>query len=274
MWHPSDRIRCLTYEQPVSIQGGASATNRKFRILMAREGLVKLALKSKPWDTFRSKGKPAADGTPTPYTKYCDRRWLHLRTMGEIMEMKKVLQNDPDVSAAAKNHDLEWLNTFFVDTIDVVSPRFHTKGRRGAGAVENKRAWEDAAWMEEWAFQTQPRAADPRMLHHIYDAAPPGSGPVRSCEALRDALTGGSAHRLASGVPSPEAGLCQMLLDAGVPALLMSENTSNVWSPDHFVRLAESALRTHAASAASRMAHTHDRNASKPKVPTDVKQSP
>ncbi len=53
--HPESFVRerymwCLTYEQPVSNKNGASATNRKFRILMAREGLVRLALRSKPWE--------------------------------------------------------------------------------------------------------------------------------------------------------------------------------------------------------------------------------
>ena len=184
----------------MSNKNGASATNRKFRILMAREGLVRLALRSKPWEAFRSKGKPDAKGNPTPYTKYCDRRWSHLRTMGEIMEMKTVLRNDPTASTAAKTHDLEWLDTFFVDTIDVVSPRFHAEAEAGAA---NKRAWEDAAWRAAWEDATQPRAAAAAAEHTWRTRAPAAAG-AASAAAADPSTASRIAHTHAGAASKPK----------------------------------------------------------------------
>jgi hypothetical protein len=157
---------CLTYEQPLT-KANTRSDNRKFRILIAREGLVEFAIKHDPWFVFNKK---RAD----MYTKYCDRRWFHLRVMGHVHAAKNTLRQegaalhakypvvedcvdgpprvyrnlvngDPD--EARRRHEehareVRWLDTFFVDRISVVTPRGHPSYDR-----EAKRPWEDKAWV-------------------------------------------------------------------------------------------------------------------------------
>lgn len=75
---------CLTYEQPLEKK---NAQNRKYRVLLASKELMEYALQKEPFEVFNKKGN--ADGA---YTRYCDRRWFHLRTMGQIVKAKQELE--------------------------------------------------------------------------------------------------------------------------------------------------------------------------------------
>ena len=75
---------CLTYEQPLEKK---NTQNRKYRVLLASKELMEYALKKEPYEVFNKKG--IADGA---YTRYCDRRWFHLRTMGQIVKAKQELE--------------------------------------------------------------------------------------------------------------------------------------------------------------------------------------
>ena len=109
---------CLTYEQPIS---RTAVQNRKYRVLLADEKMIECAMEKEPWQVFNSKG----DGNHQ-YTKYCDRRWFHLRTMGQILAAKKeAKKKEKSSNAAARKSGLDtsrWLNTFFIDTLYVVAP--------------------------------------------------------------------------------------------------------------------------------------------------------
>ena len=123
---------CLTYEQSLSQK---NKTNRKFRILLASKGLVDLCLLSQPWEVFRSKQNKN-------YTSYCDRRWFHLKTMGEILKVKRDTRKDENIGKLEKKQTLDWLNTFFIDTIEVVAPKLEL-----AGSGPKPRAWKDREWL-------------------------------------------------------------------------------------------------------------------------------
>ena len=75
---------CLTYEQPLEKK---NTQNRKYRVLLASKELMEYALKKEPYEVFNKKGIAAG-----AYTRYCDRRWFHLRTMGQIVKAKQVLE--------------------------------------------------------------------------------------------------------------------------------------------------------------------------------------
>ena len=116
---------CLTYEQPIdnltdkSEKDGKSLfklfkgteTNRKFRILLAHKEIVDLAKTYKASDVFTTKPN---DG----FTKYCDRRWIHLKKMAYILDMKNATGNDPETKLKR-----DWGNTFFLDKLEVVMPK-------------------------------------------------------------------------------------------------------------------------------------------------------
>lgn len=123
-------IWCLTYEQPLDAgkkRGDEEVqTNRKFRILMARKGLVELAEKFDAHQVFREKFGQKDGG----YTKYCDRRWHHLKILGQIVTAKAQARSNNNKEAQA------WLDTFFVDTLSVVAPVNVSDKRK-------RRAWED-----------------------------------------------------------------------------------------------------------------------------------
>ena len=108
---------CLTYEQPLSKD---AIQNRKYRVLLAPKELIDAAVDKEPWEVFHNKG-PA-----TVYTKYCDRRWFHLRTMGQIINAKaeaRQKQKSKNLDEQRKGKDAErFLNTFFIDKVQVVAP--------------------------------------------------------------------------------------------------------------------------------------------------------
>ena len=86
-------------------------TNRKFRILLAHKEIVDLAKTYKASDVFTTKPN---DG----FTKYCDRRWIHLKKMAYILDMKNATGNDPETKLKR-----DWGNTFFLDKLEVVMPK-------------------------------------------------------------------------------------------------------------------------------------------------------
>ena len=108
---------CLTYEQPLSKD---AIQNRKYRVLLAPIELIDAAVDKEPWEVFHQ--KPSAG-----YTKYCDRRWFHLRTMGQIINAKAEAREleskslDPAEKRIAER-TMGFLNTFFIDTVQVVAP--------------------------------------------------------------------------------------------------------------------------------------------------------
>ena len=88
--------------------------NRKFRILVASKEVIDLAVKFDPWDVFKKKSNEN-------YTKYCDRRWMHLRTMGNIIKRQEgeVDENDEDETEKHKLYG----DTFFCSKLEVVIPK-------------------------------------------------------------------------------------------------------------------------------------------------------
>ena len=63
-------------------------TGRRFLSLWnPSKELMEYALQKEPFEVFNKKGN--ADGA---YTRYCDRRWFHLRTMGQIVKAKQELE--------------------------------------------------------------------------------------------------------------------------------------------------------------------------------------
>ena len=76
------------------------------------------------WDVFTTPGLPGGAAQ-----KYYDRRWVHLRTIGQIVNKKQELKENhfSKIQGIDNQKDLkvsqDWLNTFFVGTIEVVAPR-------------------------------------------------------------------------------------------------------------------------------------------------------
>ena len=115
---------CLTFEQTISnmekkgeVKSAFQTSNfqnRKFRILVASKEVIDLAVKFDPWDVFKKKSNEN-------YTKYCDRRWMHLRTMGNIIKRQegKVDENDEDLTEKHKLYG----DTFFCSKLEVVIPK-------------------------------------------------------------------------------------------------------------------------------------------------------
>ena len=128
---------CLTFEQPMSTGNGKEIfqkknhQNRKFRILLVSEETLALSIKKMPDEVFVAKTPTGEDG----YTKYCDRRWLHIRTMAELECMQKGMKicrnnEDPRKIETVKIEDetwrkkaRKWAQTFFVDKLEVVVPK-------------------------------------------------------------------------------------------------------------------------------------------------------
>jgi hypothetical protein len=119
----------LTYEQPMvktekdarlgpSTRASATTSNRKFRILVAQKQLVDFATENDSlngWEVFHDKEN-------FEYTRYCDRRWSHLRKIGLMLQAKK----DPNYP----KDQLKKLNSFFMgDDLEVVSPMITVNGK-------------------------------------------------------------------------------------------------------------------------------------------------
>ena len=150
----------LTYEQPIDDSNNVQhSQNRKYRILLARREMVDFAIKEDAWDVFTVPGKK--------YLEYCDRRWVHLRTIGQIFDAREKLANKEQVDGIKNNNDyktsLKWLNTFFVGKVQVVAPMPTSCIKCGDGYTCTKRAWEKGhPWKKEhekWVQETVLRKA-------------------------------------------------------------------------------------------------------------------
>ena len=145
-----DYVWGLTFEQPIKGPNDRTpqdSRNRKYRILLARKEMVEFANEQDPWDVF-TMGKTGKDN------EYFDRRWVHLRTMGQIFKAKKELKSGDNVDGIDNDEDrkksIAWLETFFVGELKVVAPM-------PIGCDIVRRAWEKehtwqvehAKWMEE-----------------------------------------------------------------------------------------------------------------------------
>ena len=123
-YHKVEYVWAMTFEQPIDLNKASETRNRKYRILLARKELVEFAGANDSWDVFTTPGPP---GGATQ--KYFDRRWVHLRTIGQIVKKKQELVENPIsmIQGIGNPKDLkvsqDWLNTFFVGTIEVVAPR-------------------------------------------------------------------------------------------------------------------------------------------------------
>ena len=118
--------------------------NRKFRILIAPEGLVELAIKHDPWFVFkrilcnrllRPKVVSSACDGPHPQRKE------NARQEGARMRAQYLTRKE----SAGKEHEREvrWLNTYFVDEITVVSPRGFPNREE-----TSKRPWDNPNWIK------------------------------------------------------------------------------------------------------------------------------
>jgi hypothetical protein len=128
----------LTYEQPMK---SSDERNYKYRILLARKELVEFTLDHDSWDVFTQPFTGKRKINPKDI-EYQDRRWVHLRTIGQIMRAKKNLVrpiNEIDNIKDEKDKKIckDWLDTFFVGEVAVVSllPTPDT--------ILSKRAWEE-----------------------------------------------------------------------------------------------------------------------------------
>ena len=113
-----DYYWCLTYEQPLEKK---NTQNRKYRVLLASKELMEYALKKEPFEVFNKKGNARG------YTHYCDRRWFHLRTMGQIVKAKKL--------TGLTKGQKKWLDTFFIGELSVIVPDPDSKLTQAAGRL-------------------------------------------------------------------------------------------------------------------------------------------
>ena len=145
-----DYVWALTYEQPIKLENHRTAQdsrNRKYRILLARKEMVEFANNQDPWDVFTMGDSNS--------NEYCDRRWVHLRTMGQIFKVQRQLKRGDDVDGIHDEKDrkasLDWLETFFVGEVKVVAPKpINADGMIVRRAWEKEHAWEaeHKKWME------------------------------------------------------------------------------------------------------------------------------